>query len=504
MSNAIGPSGSRQLRPSGIDRYWLVLKPFVVATLVIAIASLVAPVLQRLPHANLSLLFMTGVLIVAARYGLWASIYASVLSFLIFNFFFTAPVYTFSVSEEGDLATLIFFLLMASISGNLAARMRDAITNREQAIMRTASLQELTREVAGAATRRHVMEVLAQRMAGLYGVESRFLVDDAQSGVKMAVSSKGGDREPSDEYYEELLADTGTDKWTVWDFDDVRSLKGTIAIRKTGLSRDEIDYGSTLASQAAVALERVTLVEQLEAAKLISERERLRAALLSSVSHDLRTPLSSIIGAASSLVAYEHSLKADDKRSLLQSVLDESERLDRYIQNLLDMTRLEQGTLQLQWDWEDIVDLVSAASRRLRLLSRGFMIDVDVPHNAQFVYAHGELLEQVLVNLLENAARYSPNGSSIGIRARHEQGELVIEVSDEGPGIPESDREKVFDPFYRVSKQDTKSGTGLGLSICRGIIRAHGGEVEADSAADGKGALFRLRLPQRQSYPAVA
>ncbi|MGW8369391.1 MAG: sensor histidine kinase [Gammaproteobacteria bacterium] len=484
--------------------HWQRVRPFAHATLIVGLAAIIAPVLQRLPHANLSLLFMTGVLIVAVRYGLWPSIYASVLSFLIFNYFFTSPQYTFSVSEEGDLATLVFFLLMASLSGNLAARMRSAIANREKAMKRTTALHDLTRRLAGAATREQVARVLAGRVADMFGAEALVLIDDESADARVAVSSNDGDGKRAAGRYDELMTMSDSVAWSNWPLGITRGVSGRVAVRASDLSREEIDFGAALVSQAAVALERVSLVGQLQQANLTSERERLRAALLSSVSHDLRTPLSSIIGSASSLVAYEEALKEEDKRALLQSVLEESERLDRYIQNLLDMTRLGQGMLQLRWDWEDTLDLVSAASRRLRLPSRGIHLKTDVSRYAQFIYVHGDLIEQALVNLLENAARYSPPGATIVVRALRKNGEVHIEIRDEGPGIPEDKREKIFDPFYRISKQDSQSGTGLGLTICRGIIRAHGGEIEADSPADGRGALFRIRIPQSQTYPAAS
>lgn len=335
---------------------WLRAQPFVAATTVIAIAAGIAPLLQRLPHANLSLLFLTAVLIVAVRNGLWPSIYASALSFLTFNFFFTPPHLTLAISEEGDVATLVFFLVMATVTSNLAARLRHAMA--------------------------------------------------------------------------------------------------------------------------------------------VSEREQLRSALLTSVSHDLRTPLSSIIGATSSLIAYEPSFCAKDKTDLLQSVLEEAERLDRYIQNLLDMMRLGQGQLELHRDWEDIRDLVSAASRRLRLAARGFRVETDIAGDAQLIYVHGDLIEQVLVNLFDNAAQYSPQQGRINVRARRDKDDVVIDVSDEGPGIPKADRERVFDPFYRVRERDRKSGTGLGLSICRGILRAHGGDATAPAPPHGVGAMLRLCIPQ--------
>ena len=361
------------------------LRPFAAATLIVGIAAIVAPVLQRLPHANLSLLFMTGVLVVAFRYGLWPSIYASVLSFLLYNFFFTSPYLTLKVSEEGDVATLVFFLVMASLSGNLAARVHDATTKREKALRRTVELQA-----------------------------------------------------------------------------------------------------------------------DLDNARLVSERERVRAALLSSVSHDLRTPLSSIIGAASSLAAYEASLSSSDKSALLQSVIEEAERLDRHIQNLLDMTRLGQGELRLRREWEDVHDLLSAAARRLHLSRHGIHLRTDVEAGAEIIYVHGDLIEQVFVNLFDNAVRHAPEPVEIGVRATRDGECTLIEVTDDGPGIPAGDREQIFEPFYRLRDGDSRSGAGLGLSICRGIVRAHGGELTAHANDSGRGTRMRIRLPDAGRPPRVS
>ena len=284
--------------------------------------------------------------------------------------------------------------------------------------------------------------------------------------------------------------------WTTLPINTRRGRIGAVALNRTLAAREERDYADALTDQAAVAVERAMLVSDLEEARLVSQREQLRVALLSSISHDLRTPLSSVIGAASSLLAYESSLSDKDRRELLQSVVEEAERLDRYIQNLLDMTRLGQGNLELRRDWEDVRDLISAASRRLRLNARAIQVKVDVSSDAQLLNVNGDLMEQVFVNLLDNAARYSPATATISINVARDADAVVVEISDEGPGIPEADREKVFDPFYRVHEGDRRSGTGLGLSICRGIVRAHGGEVTAHAKAAGNGAMLRLTLPQ--------
>jgi two-component system, OmpR family, sensor histidine kinase KdpD len=481
-------------RASGPGRLWPRTRPFVFATAVVGMAAMIAPILQRLPHANLSLLFMTGVLIVAIRYGLWPSIYASVLGFLIYNYFFTEPLYTFEVTEEGDVATLVFFLLMASLSGNLASRMRDAMTKREKATERTAVLQAMTRRVAGAAHQDQILQILVDQLTDSLACAVVAVAADTRTGEITRVSSNGYAAETRGS--ELLLSSAKLDGWTVLAINTAGGRIGSVAINQNILTREEREYADALTDQAAVAVERTMLVTDLEEAKLVSQREQLRVALLSSVSHDLRTPLSSVIGAASSLLAYESSISPDDRTVLLKSIMEEAERLDRYIQNLLDMTRLGQGQLELQRDWEDVRDLVSAASRRLRLNARSIRVEMAVAENAQLIYAHGDLLEQVLVNLLDNAARYSPEHGTLRVTIRKDNGTMVIEVSDEGPGIPEADREKVFDPFYRVHERDRKSGTGLGLSICRGIIRAHRGEVTAHATASGTGALLRLRIPQ--------
>lgn len=462
-------------------------RDFLAATVVIGVAAATAPVLQRLPHANLSLLFMTGVLVVAARYGLWPSIYASVLSFLVFNFFFTVPYLTLKVSEEGDVATLLFFLLMASLTGNLAARMREAMTNRENAMRRTAQLQTLTRQLAGAATREEVVGILVNRMAGHYEVGTVALLPDDEGQLTTVASDRC-------ETWPGAAPDESVPGWSKLPIDTGHGRTGLIAIELPKMSADGRDFAETMIDQAAVALERTKLVADLEDARLVSEHERLRAALLSSVSHDLRTPLASIVGAATSLATYRESLSSADQSTLLQSVIDEAERLDRHIQNLLDMTRVGQGKLRLNRDWEDIRDLLAAAARRLRLAQHGVRMETNIDLDAEIIQVHGDLIEQVFVNLLDNAVRHALIEPLIRVRATTDGDTVVIDIADNGPGIPEPEREQIFEAFYRLREGNGHSGTGLGLSICSGIIRAHGGEITADEA-EGGGTRIRIRLP---------
>jgi two-component system sensor histidine kinase KdpD len=245
----------------------------------------------------------------------------------------------------------------------------------------------------------------------------------------------------------------------------------------------------------AQALARVQLGAQLEATRVQAESERLRAALLASVSHDLRSPLSTIIGSAESLDIYAERLTTADKAQLARDILQEGQRLDRYIQNLLDMTRLEHGAPVLEREWIGADELVGGAARRLARAHPGQAIELAIPAGLPLVHVNAPLLEQALFNALVNAARYSPAGAPVRVEAEANENELRIRVSDSGPGIPAADRERVFDMFHRISHGDrNSSGTGLGLAICRGILVAHGGSV-AVKATDAPGTTLEFVLP---------
>jgi two-component system sensor histidine kinase KdpD len=251
-----------------------------------------------------------------------------------------------------------------------------------------------------------------------------------------------------------------------------------------------------LAGQAAVAIERTRLVREMERTRLKAETERLRDALLSSVSHDLRTPLVSIIGAVSSLLTYGASYDETARRDLLLTIQEEAERLNRFVGNLLDMMRLESGELKLNRQWVDIGEVIGTAASRLRRALSQHHLAVEVAPDLPGLWLDFVLIEHVLINLLENAAKYSPPGTTIHISARRRGQTVVVEAVDEGVGVPPADLERIFDKFYRVQHGDRQgAGTGLGLSICRGIVEAHGGRISARSPANGKGTAFVMTFP---------
>ena len=215
------------------------------------------------------------------------------------------------------------------------------------------------------------------------------------------------------------------------------------------------------------------------------------------MSHDLRTPLAAIIGSATSLLEYGEAFSPEDRRDLLSTVANEAQHLDRHIQNLLDMTRLGQGTLQLKRDWVDLRDLIAGALARLTEVLAGLEVEVAISPEVPLLWVHGTLIEQALVNLLDNAAKFSPPGGRIAIQAEPRDQELVIDLCDQGPGIPAEERERIFDMFYSVSRGDRhdRGGSGLGLAICRGLMAARGGWFEALPGEAGWGTRMRLRLP---------
>ena len=260
---------------------------------------------------------------------------------------------------------------------------------------------------------------------------------------------------------------------------------------------------ATFAAQVAVALERARLSEENARARVETERERLRNALLSSVSHDLRTPLGVIEGAATTLLGETAEMDAVVRRDLLETIHEEAESLNRRVRNLLDMTRVEAGALDLDLEWQSLEEVVGSALERVERGRPQTHVSVDLPDDLPLLACDGELMQQVLVNLLENALKYAPAASPVEIGARMRQGEVVVSVADRGPGIPKGEEERIFTKFYRASADRRVGGVGLGLAICRAIVNAHGGRIWAESR-DGGGAVFRLALPQKDPPPAGA
>lgn len=463
--------------------------------------------------ADLSLLFLAAVLVSAALAGTAAAMLSAGLGFLAFNFFFTEPRLSLAMVERDQLLTVLFFLAVALGVGQLAGRARRRLlalrTSREQ----THRLLEYAQALSVATDHDQVREIGVTTLERWLRVPVVFLTrDPGAAGLTVARALPGGTR--LDEaamsaaawsWQQGRASGQGTQTLAAqaWRFlplrerDTVLGVVGLqLAVREAPLNLEQEAQLDALIGQLSLALERTRLVSELGEARLSEENERLRSALLSSVSHDLRTPLASIIGSASTLRELEAQLDAHDRHELLDGILTESERLNRYIQNLLDMTRLGHGTLKIERDWVAFSDLAAAALKRLGSALAGLSVERDWDEALPLLHVHPALIEQALVNVIDNAARFSPPEGRLRISARARDEALGIQILDEGPGIPADRRERVFDMFFTGGDGDRgRHGSGLGLAICRGMVGAHGGSIAAQPAPWGRGTAIVITLP---------
>lgn len=488
------------------------LKPYLISMACVIGALAFGLLLYRvLDVRNIALVFLMAVLATAVSAGLWPALFASVLSALVLNFFFLPPLYTLDISDPESVVALGFFFGVAVIASNLTARVQRQAAAARQRARTTEDLYLFSKKLAGTGTLDDVLWATAFQIASMLKVRVVLLLPEQGS-----IEVKAG--YPPDDTLDE--ADIAAARWA-WEqnraagrgADTLPGAKRLYLPLRTGrtavgvigldsdrpgplLTPDQQRLLDALADQAAVAIERTQLAADADRAKLAAESDRLRSALLTSISHDLKTPLAAIMGAAGTLKEFEPALSKDAKVELVSTVIDESERLNRFIANLLDMTRLESGAMAPNFALHYVGDIVGSALGRAKKIIGQHKIEVVVPPDLPMVKVDPVLFEQVLFNLLDNASKYAPEGSMLRIQAWTDDGWVILQILDEGPGIPAADLERVFDSFYRVGKGDQiTAGTGLGLSICRGFVEAMGGTIAASRRTDRSGAIFTIRLP---------
>jgi two-component system sensor histidine kinase KdpD len=489
------------------------------AAMFVAAAVPVAVVADRfLPLANISLIFLTAVLATAMRGHIGAAVMSSLVSFLVYNFMFTEPRYTFHVLLESDVLTILFFFIFSLTVGVLAAKLRAQMDSVNRAAGQTRAMNDFSRR-ALAATSEHDMAIaVVQHVSNAMNTRTAILrrrPDDefeiAASAPEVAsldpVSLAAAEWSWSNRRRAGWHTDTLPEaKWLVVPLVAKDEMLGLLAMRRedngSGFSEPERKLLDALIDQSALILERGRMIAETAEAQRYTETERLRSALLSSVSHDLRTPLVSILGAATTLTELGESLKPDLRRELLGTVAREARRLDSFIQNLLDMTRIGYGAVAVKQEWIDLGDVIRSAREqfRERLEGQGARsVSVRIAKDAGIVRTDEALLQQTFVNLIDNAIKYSPPGSPIEIEAERQGRTLRVRVADRGPGIPEEKAERLFDLFFRAGNGDSQAaGTGLGLMIVRGFVEAMGGTITAANRRDGPGAVFEIRLPQAE------
>ncbi|CAO3432164.1 DUF4118 domain-containing protein [Azospirillum doebereinerae] len=496
--------------------------PCVASTGYVLAALGVGEALQRtLALNNLALVFLTAVLASAVTGGLWPSLYASVVSVLAFNYFFLPPLYTLNISDPENIVALFFFAVAAVIASNLTARVRAQAVTARARVKTTEDLYLFSRKLAGVVTMDDLLWATAYQIAAMLKVHAVLLLPEGGSVAVRAGYPPEDVIEDADlaaaiwAWENNRPAGRGADtlpgaRWLFLPMRTGRGLVGVVGIDTVGngtrpgrfLSPDQRRLLDALIDQAALAIERVTLAEDVDRAKLAAETERLRSALLTSISRDLRTPLASILGSATSLSRYGPRLDEESRLELATTIREEAERLNRFIANLLDMTRLESGAIRPRTGPVDLAELVGGALERARGLLGGHRVQVELAAGLPMVDPDPALFEQTLFNLLGNAGKHAPAGSLITVRARREGGHARIEVLDEGNGIPPQDVERIFDTLHRVHAQDRRrAGTGLGLAVCRGFVEAMGGTIVAGNRRDRSGAVFTLTLPVAAETP---
>ncbi|TWA98676.1 sensor histidine kinase [Bradyrhizobium stylosanthis] len=460
---------------------------------------------------NVDLVFLTAVVTVAVRYGLWPSLLASLVSSFAYNFFFLPPVYTFTITDPTNVAAFFFFMLIAILVSNVAGRVRTQADTAIGRIRTTEQLYAFSRKLAGTATLDDVLWASAYQIAlmlkvrvvlllpedGLLTVKSGYPPEDELDQADLAAANWAWSNDRSAGRGSDTLP--GAKRL----FLPMRTGRGPIGVigidnDRTGplLTPDQRRLLDALVDQGALAIERVLLVEDMDRVKRTVESERLRSALLTSISHDLKTPLASVLGAASTMRDLAGALSDTEKRDLLATVIDESERLNRFIANLLDMTKLESGAIVPNTALHDLGEIVGSALRRASKILTAHKVELVLAADLPMLELDAVLFEQVLFNLLDNAAKYSPPDTTIAIRSRRERDQVVLEIADEGEGIPPAELESVFDKFYRAQKGDrVRPGTGLGLAISRGFVEAMRGTISAANRNDRSGAILTIRLP---------
>jgi two-component system sensor histidine kinase KdpD len=482
----------------------------------VAVASAAAWYLDRsFRTSDLGMIFLAAVLTAGVLQGLRPALLAAGLAFVIYDYFFLEPRYSFVIGSPTDILTLFVFLAVALVTGFLAGRVKDqqeATSRRAAAI---SSLLVASRRLSASAKKLDAATALAEQLAAATGGKAMILLPEAGEIVPAAAAPEMSLLGTQDmagarwawEHGEAAGAGTGTQPsaaWTFWPLQGIAKRAGVAALEPQARVDGESErFVLSLLDQGAIAIERAELAAEASEADALRRSERLRTALLNSISHDLRTPLAGVLGAATTLIEYGSSIERPVQEDLLESIRDEAERLNRYVGNLLDMTRLEGGGVAPRTQATDLRDVVSAAADRVARRLETRVLTRDFPPTLSTVPADPALLEQALVNILENAIAYSDDGSRIESAVYEDERNVVISIEDEGRGIPIAQLQQVFEKFQRLSESsDRGKGTGLGLAIAKGFVEAMGGRIAAASPIhDGRGARILISLPKEKATP---
>jgi two-component system sensor histidine kinase KdpD len=491
---------------------------YIAAALVTALATGIAWLAfgsDQLPDVVMT--YLLGIMLVASRYGLAPSVFAAFLSVASVDFFFVPPFFTFAIADLKHAVTFVVMFVVAVVTSGLTGRVRDQVFAAREREQRTAALYELSRELNTAQGTAQVVQIASLHLERIFGCRVSVFVQRARAKLERVHASpawpESTERDLSiGEWVAKNQREAGLGTATLPSssalYVPLRGSgggAGVLALVPDDPARfDSIEQRRQLdafAAQLALAMERAELAEETQRARREFEAEQLRSALLSSVSHDLRTPLAVITGAASTYLESTSSIDESTRSELVQTILEESERLNRLIRNLLDMTLLESGAVRVKKEWLPLEEVVGAVLNRSESRLQNRDVRAQIPDGLPLVPLDAVLIDVVLTNLIENAVKYGSD--PIEINATLLPSELVVEVSDRGPGLPPGEEARVFEKFHRAVRDGETMGVGLGLAICRAIVAAHGGRMWAENRLGG-GASFRFALPIEGEAPKLA
>jgi two-component system, OmpR family, sensor histidine kinase KdpD len=461
---------------------------------------------------DIALLYLLPVLVSAVRWGRGPSFFASFLGVLTFDFFFVPPFLSFAVSEIRHIFIFVVFLVVSLVTGTMATRLRDEAAKAVEREKRTLALYALGREIAAQTDLEQILRSFVTTVAEAIHGQVVILMPRSEGADLNEIASEPPGLALSDDKERAVAQwvfdqgqnagkDTDTLRETGRTFFPVSVHDKVLAVLAISMTQVEETVGprkkmliEAFANLGAVAIIRVRLAREAEQARWLVESEKLHTALLNSISHDLRTPLAAITGAVTTLLSKENLCDRETEDVLLQTIEEEAHRMNRFVANLLDMVRIEGGMLKLKEEWCDIQDILGVALREIKDIIVGHPLKIDIPADLPLVKVDFPLIEHVMINLLENAAKYSTPGSEISVSARHADKTLQFTVTDRSPPVPAAERMRVFDKFYRLHYSKQVGGTGLGLSICKGIVEAHQGRIWVDPSPD-YGNRFTFTLP---------
>lgn len=483
------------------------LQGFAFVVLATLAGSLVNVILNLNP-ANLVMFYLLAVVIAALRLGYGPAVFTAFASVIIFNFFFVPPQFTFHVAEAQYLLTFLGLFVVGVVIANLTSRERQQTEAAQRRERETAQLYSLSRELASSVDPNMIVRTVVEHVsktfhceAGVLLFENNHLTNRAATSGYILDAVEQAAAEWAFQHTQSTGKGTETSITARARYIPLRTVYKTIGVLglmiEEPISLEQRRLMNAFATQAALAIEATQLAEEARQAQLLREKEKLQSALLNSISHDLRTPLVSITGALSSLRDTNTYYDLETRRDLLDGAYLEAERLNRLVGNLLDMSRLDSGSLKLKCEPYDVQEIIGVARAQLRTRLEQRTIVIDLPDDLPMVSVDVVLFAQVFVNLLDNALKYSKPDSPVHIRARRTNDIIEIEIADEGIGIPEDELPHIFEKFYRARTANGRGGIGLGLSICQGIVEAHGGTISAQGR-EGKGTCFIIRLPNRQ------